>query len=71
MHVFALPGMQTLSTVDLYEDLSPLEPSDLISFTQQIASGMVPHHKHVLCIKKSTPIYIALQTHCHSHVPLE
>ena len=29
-------------TVDLYESLSPLESSDLTSFTQQIASGMVP-----------------------------
>ena len=37
--VYTLP-LQT-PTVDLYEQLSALEPSDLDSFTQQIASGMV------------------------------
>ena len=39
MYIRTLP-LQT-PTVDLYEQLSALEPSDLDSFTQQIASGMV------------------------------
>ena len=45
-------------TVDLYESLSPLESSDLTSFTQQIASGMVPQmlvdHMEVICIPSYT-----------------
>ena len=43
--------------MDLYNHLSPLESSDLLSFTQQIASGMVGIRAaliHILTIHSST-----------------